>query len=89
MVTSINSKRIYLVGEVSHTGAVPMLPNMTVLQALSSAGLTQFASTKKIYVMRVQGGKQVKLPVNYRKLVKGEQMDENYLLQPGDTIVVP
>lgn len=89
VVTAINSKRVYLVGEVGHTGAVPMLPNMTVLQALSSAGMTQFANTKKIYVMRVQGGKQVKLPVNYRKLVKGEQMDQNYLLQPGDTIVVP
>ncbi|MBI3475642.1 MAG: polysaccharide biosynthesis/export family protein [Acidobacteria bacterium] len=89
VVTQINSKRVYLVGEVGHTGATPMLPNMTVLQALSSAGLTQFANTKKIYVMRMQNGKQVKLPVNYRKLVKGEMMDQNYLLQPGDTIVIP
>jgi polysaccharide biosynthesis/export protein len=89
VVTAINSKRVYLVGEVGHTGAVPMLPNMTVLQALSSAGMTQFANTKKIYVMRMQDGKQLKLPVNYRKLVKGEQMDQNYVLQPGDTIVVP
>src|SRR4051812_10163841 len=39
VVTSINSKRIFLVGEVGHTGATPMLPNMTVLQALSSAGM--------------------------------------------------
>jgi polysaccharide biosynthesis/export protein len=89
VVTAINSKRVYLVGEVGHPGATPMLPNMTVLQALSSAGLTQFANTKKIYVMRVQNGKQIKLPVNYRKLVKGEMMDQNYPLQPGDTIVVP
>ena len=89
VVTAINSKRIYLVGEVGHTGAVPMLPNMTVLQALSSAGMTQFANTKKIYVLRSQNGRQEKLPVNYRKLVKGEQMDQNYILQPGDTIVVP
>jgi polysaccharide export outer membrane protein len=89
VVTTINSKRIFMVGEVSHTGAVPMIPNMTVLQAISSAGLTQFANTKKIYVMRIQNGKQQKLPVNYRKLVKGEQMEQNYLLQPGDTIVVP
>lgn len=89
VVTAINSKRIYLTGEVSHSGAVTMLPNMTVLQALSSAGLTQFANTKKIYVLRTQNGKQEKLPVDYRKLLKGEKMDQNYLLQPGDTIVVP
>jgi polysaccharide biosynthesis/export protein len=89
VVTEINSKRIYLVGEVSHPGATPMLPNMTVLQALSSAGLSQFANTKGIYVLRTENGKQQKLPVNYRKLVKGEGIEQNYLLQPGDTIVVP
>jgi polysaccharide biosynthesis/export protein len=89
VVTQINSKRIYLVGEVAHTGAIPMLPNMTVLQALSSAGMSQFANTKKIYVLRIQNGKQEKLPVNYKKLVKGQDMDHNYVLQAGDTIVVP
>src|SRR5580698_4074386 len=89
VVTAINSKRIYLVGEVSHVGATPMLPNMTVLQALSSAGINQFAKTKGIYVLRTVNGKQQKLPVNYRKLVKGQQMEQNYALQPGDTIVVP
>jgi polysaccharide biosynthesis/export protein len=89
VVTQINSKRIYLVGEVLHAGATPMLPNMTVLQALSSAGLNQFANTKNIYVLRTINGRQEKLPVNYRKLVKGEDIQQNYLLQPGDTIVVP
>ncbi|MGA3091040.1 MAG: polysaccharide biosynthesis/export family protein [Terriglobales bacterium] len=89
VVTQINSKRIYMTGEVLHAGAVPMLPNMTVLQALSSAGLSQFANTKRIYVLRTTNGKQQKLPVNYRKLVKGQDIEQNYPLQPGDTIVVP
>jgi polysaccharide biosynthesis/export protein len=89
VVTQINSKRIYMVGEVVHTGPMSMLPNMTVLQALSSAGLTQFANTKGIYILRMENGRQQKMPVNYRKLVKGEQMEQNYILQPGDTIVVP
>lgn len=88
VVTAINSKRIYLVGEVSHVGATPMLPNMTVLQALSSAGINQFAKTKGIYVLRTENGKQEKLPVNYRKLIKGD-VQQNYTLQAGDTIVVP
>lgn len=89
VVNQINSKRVYLVGEVTHTGAMPLLANMTVLQAISSAGLTQFANTKGIYVLRTENGRQQKMPVNYRKLVKGEQIDQNYLLKPGDTIVVP
>src|SRR5450755_2458523 len=89
VVSQINSKRIYLVGEVLHAGATPMLPNMTVLQALSSAGLNQFANTKSIYVLRTENGKQQKLPVDYKRLVKGERIEQNYVLQPGDTIVVP
>jgi polysaccharide export outer membrane protein len=88
VVTAINSKRIYMNGEVLHAGPLPMLPNMTVLQALSTAGLNQFARTKGIYVLRIENGKQQKLPVNYRKLIKGD-IEQNYLLQPGDTIVVP
>ena len=89
VVTQINSKRVYMVGEVFHPGPMPLIANMTVLQALSSAGLNQFANTKRIYVLRTENGKQQKLPVNYRKLVKGEQIEQNYLLQPGDEIVVP
>ncbi len=88
VVTTINSKRIYVNGEVLHSGPMPMSPNMTVLQALSSAGLNQFAKTKGIYVLRTENGKQQKLPVNYRKLIKGD-IEQNYLLQTGDTIVVP
>jgi polysaccharide export outer membrane protein len=58
------------------------------MQALSSAGLNQFAKIKGIYVLRTDNGKQQKLPVNYKKLLKGE-IGQNYQLQPGDTIVVP
>ena len=88
-VTQMNSQRIYVMGEVLHPGAMNRTPDMTVLQALASAGFTQFANTKGIYVLRTESSKQSKLPVNYKKLVKGEDMQQNYVLKPGDTIVVP
>jgi polysaccharide export outer membrane protein len=56
---------------------------------LASCGFTQFANTKGIYVLRNEGGAQKKIAVNYRKLVKGQGMDQNVILKPGDTIVVP
>jgi polysaccharide biosynthesis/export protein len=89
IVREINSQRIYLLGEVGRAGAYPLLPGMTVLQALSSAGgFTQFANLKKIYVLRVENGKQQKLPFNYKEaLSKGG--DQNIFLKAGDTIVVP
>ncbi len=89
-VTEINSRRVYLTGEVLHNGALPLLPNMTVLQALSSGGgFTQFARPKNIYVLRNEGGKQVKYPFNYKEVVKGKLAEQNILLQSGDVIVVP
>jgi polysaccharide export outer membrane protein len=89
VVTAMNSQRIYVLGEVTHTGAMPLLPNMTVLQALSSAGFTQFANLKAIYLLRVQDGKQTKLPFNYKDAIKGRGAQQNIILKPGDTLVVP
>ena len=90
IVTAINSQRVFVVGEVLRAGAFPLLPGMTVLQALSSAGgFTTFAGVKKIRVVRSRNGKQVELPFNYRDVVKVEKPDQNIKLEPGDTIIVP
>jgi polysaccharide export outer membrane protein len=89
-VTEINSRRVYVTGEVTRPGAFPLLPNMTVLQALSSSGgFSQFAKLKSIYVLRTEDGKQVKHPFNYKEVVSGKKPELNIPLQPGDVIVVP
>jgi len=89
VVTQMNSQRIFATGEVLHTGPMTLLPNMNVLQALSAAGFTQFANTKGIFILRTENGKQTKIPVNYKQLLKGEGINQAILLKPGDTIVVP
>ena len=46
-VTEINSRRVYVTGEVNRAGSMPLLPNMTALQAVSGAGgFTQFMSSE-------------------------------------------
>lgn len=90
IVTQINSQRVYVLGEVARAGAYPMVPGMTVLQVLSTAGgFTPFANTKNIYVLRTQNGAQHKFAFNYKNVVSGKQPEENIALKPGDTIVVP
>lgn len=90
IVTAINSQRIFVVGEVIRAGAFPLIPGMTVLQALSSAGgFTTFADVKKIHVMRLRDGKNVELPFNYRDVLRGDNPEQNIKLEPGDTVVVP
>lgn len=80
----------YVVGKVNRPGPVPMVQNTTVIQALSYAGGTaQFAKLKDILVIRMSGGAQSALPFNYDDILDGEGLDQNVVLQPGDTVVVP
>jgi polysaccharide export outer membrane protein len=89
-VTEINSRRIYVNGEVNKSGAYQLLPHMTVLQALSgSGGFTAFARIKNIYVLRNESGKPVRIPFNYKEAIKGKNPEQNIELQPGDVVVVP
>src|SRR5512142_2236679 len=72
VVTAINSKRVYILGEVNHPGAMNMTPKMTVLQAISAAGgVTPYANTKKISILRTEEGKQTKFMFNYKEVVNG------------------
>ena len=90
IVTAINSRRVYVLGEVPRPGAYPLLPNMTVLQAISSCGgFTEYANPKKVYVLRTENGTQRKYKFNYKEVLKGEHISQNIALRPGDTIVVP
>ncbi len=88
-VVSIHPKLIYLIGEVGHVGALPLTPDMTPLQAISSAGgLSPFADAKHIYILRGEAGKQKKIRFNYKIALKtGDQ--QGVTLLPGDTIVIP
>jgi polysaccharide export outer membrane protein len=89
ILTQINSKKVYLIGEVSKIGPVDITPGMTLLEAISSAGgLTQYANAKKIYILRNEDGKHARLPVSYKEALKGNGA-LNLILKPGDTIVVP
>jgi polysaccharide export outer membrane protein len=91
IVTAVNSQRVYVLGEVARPGAFPMIPGMSVLQVLSDAGgFTAFANRKNIHVVRVENGKQVKYPFNYNEAMRGDKPEQNNIvLKPGDTVVVP
>ena len=84
----INSLKVYLSGGVRKEGSIPLLGPMTVLQAINEAGgLTEYAKRKKIYILRPEGGKQVRVPFDYQAVIKGDRPDTP--LRPDDMIVVP
>ena len=90
VVKEIHSEKVFVIGAVEKKGSIPLVSSITVLQALAEAGgLTEYAKRKKIYVLRTAGQKQIRLPFNYDAVIRGEQTEQNILLLPGDTIVVP
>jgi len=88
-VEQMNHQRVYVIGEVLRHGPIALTRDMTVLQVLATCGLTQFANSKKIYVLRSVNGSQQKLPVNYKRLLKGQAMNQDITLKEGDTVIVP
>lgn len=90
IVTQINSQRVYVIGNVARPGAYPLIPGMTMLQALSSAGgFLQFANEKKVFLLRTVNGKQTKFYFNYKDVINGKKESQNLTIEAGDTIVVP
>jgi len=90
IVTKINSQRIFVVGEVPRTGGFTLLPNMTAMDAISSAGgFTPFAKRTKIYILRKENGKMTTIPFNYKEVLRNRRAEEDVVLKPGDRIVVP
>jgi polysaccharide export outer membrane protein len=90
VVAAINSKKIYLIGAVRKEGTLPYTYGMTVMQALSEAGgLTDYAKRKKIYILRTENSREYRLEFNYEEVVRGERMEQNVVLLPSDTVVVP
>jgi polysaccharide export outer membrane protein len=89
-VREIQSKKVYVLGEVNRPGSYQIVQPTTVLQLLTEAGgLRPYAKEKAIYVLRTGNGQQQKFSFNYRDVVEGKKLEQNILVQPNDTIVVP
>lgn len=85
-VTTVNSRKYFIIGEVQKTGSFPLVVPTTVMEALVNAGgFRDFAKTKKIMIIR--GTQRFKF--NYKEVIEGKKLEQNILLQPGDQIVVP
>ena len=90
VVRTINSRKIFVTGRVTTPGAHPLLTPLTVMQAISLAGgLTEYADAKNITILRTENGQSKTFKFNYRDVSKGKGLEQNILLQPGDTIVAP
>jgi len=90
VVKQINSRRVYIVGEVGKAGPYPLTTPMTVLQLIATAGgLSDFARREDITIMRTENGIPRTYPFDYESVSRRRKLGQNILLKPGDTVVVP
>ena len=89
-VTKVLSYKIYVVGRVNKPGEYLIGHYTDVLQALSLAGgLTPFASENDIKVIRRLKGQQKVFLFRYGDVRKGQELEQNILLQRGDSVIIP
>lgn len=82
--------KIYVIGKVNRPGEFVATRNMDVMQALTMAGgLNPYASENKIKILRRVNGEQKTFRFKYSRVEKGEDLEQNIILQGGDVVVVP
>jgi len=90
VVKQINSRKVFITGEVSKPGPYALTAPTSVLQLIAMAGgLQEFAQKKDIMILRMEAGRQIAFRFDYSSVVKRKNLQQNIFLKPGDTIVVP
>jgi len=89
-VTQVLGNKVYVIGQVNKPGEFVVNPQVDVMQALSMAGgLTAFADTNDIKILRRTGDKQTAISFRYNDVLKGRNLSQNIVLQSGDIVAVP
>ena len=90
MFIEINNLKAYVIGKVNRPGEYPIDLDTNVMQILAMAGgLTPFADSDKIIILRKEGEKIIKIPFNYDEVAHGKKLEQNITLKRGDVVVVP
>jgi polysaccharide biosynthesis/export protein len=89
IVREINSRKVFVIGEVAKTGAIRLVSDMNVLQLLAEVGgLLEHANRDDIVIVRQENGRDLRFKFSYDDVIKGRKLEQNILLKPGDTVVV-
>lgn len=83
------SRVFYALGEVSKPGMYPLMSGEVLSQGLAAAGgPTEYASLRKIKIVRRAGEGLIELTINYSAIANGD-LSADVSLHRADTIMVP
>ena len=81
---ALNSKKVYVLGQVRTPGRYAFTEDMTIVEAVTLAG--GFANlAERNYTIVTRGTRRIPIPVE--KIMQG--LASNFPLQPGDIVYVP
>lgn len=87
---SSQHQKFYVLGEIASPGEYDLQKDLTILQGFALAGgFTEWADLDDIVLIRRRGTKEFRFILNYKDMIKGKAPLQNFLIQPGDTIIVP
>lgn len=90
VVKEIRSRNVFITGAVNKPGTIPLMTDMNVLQLIALAGgLQEYSDSKNILIIRTENGRQQYFKFNYKDIVNQKHVEQNIILKPGDTVVVP
>jgi polysaccharide export outer membrane protein len=90
IVRQINSRKVFITGQVATPGVYPLTGPRTVMQLIALAGgLLEYADSNNITTLRTVDGRQVSYKFRYKDVARGKALSQNIELQPGDVVVVP
>jgi polysaccharide biosynthesis/export protein len=90
IVKEINSRKVFIVGQVARPGGFPLTGDMTVLQLIALAGdVLEYAKSKDVVIVRKENHGERRFNFNYKDVIKGKHVEQNILLSSGDTVIVP
>src|SRR5262245_3218860 len=90
VVKSMNSRKVFITGEVNKPGPYPLAGPTTVMQLISMAGgLRDYADSKKIMILRNENGRPMGYAFNYKEVAARKNLRQNIELKSGDTVIVP
>lgn len=91
VIKEINSRKVFVTGEVDTPGAYDLQPRTKLMQVIALAGgFTPYAKGRVVVLRDSRDGRaDRRYEISVDGIVSGKRPGDNIVLLPGDTLVIP
>ncbi len=90
VVKQINSRKVFITGQIAKPGAYPIMGPTTVLQLITMAGgVQEYSDDKNIQILRTENGRPVSLRFNYDEVKRARSSSRTSRSNPATASSFP